>query len=579
MPAAQLYNDVLETALVLREFKAALDEASNALYSLWRRLQDVRKKQGYISTRVVLVGRRVNRENEGEGCSLNRHWNALHAKLRLLPPMLGALFDLMHAPDDDQQQKPQSSLSKAPMARQNSTSIRPTDGFDKAKSAHSRALQALERIAHDLMTYDSNTLIPAVVFTVTSSGTCTPDVQVPLGEIDRRRKLRRVKIRVMLKVNGQVLASSSPQLLQWPALKVDISRMFELRVLHEPREAVFEVYASYESKNTLLSCCSDLFSNETLIATVGVPLAQRITQNSKRYEDNLIPAVCYVPVMGWYSFSSQKLMNASRGRGLSMDSNNRPSHLSSIRFEGALLCGSEYDVAFDRHNKSVASTSRVEGVFGSELAFIPGQVNSEWRSESHGRIVGGAVEFTKEKDFFELLPPLNLLDINDPRNDKLIGKKVSGILSGRMKKRDIFQLGGEFVARLHSENGLSYGHFIKMKTSSRIRLLRLRELKPYLFTERIPLSEEAIRHSALFKNLLLRADRTAQLADGHATSYFQEGPSTGDLEEGAEDTAAYEGRSKKAIDFLARVRDSQIVLSRRARKKKVFSSQECNCCC
>jgi hypothetical protein len=244
------------------------------------------------------------------------------------------------------------------------------------------------------------------------------------------------------------------------------------------------------------------------------------------------------------------------------------------------LCGSEYDIAFDRHDKSVALASPVEGVSGPELAFIPGQLNSEWRSDSHGRIVGGAVEFTEEKDFFELLPPLNMLDINDPRNDKVVQKKVRGILSGRMKKRDIFQLGGEFVARLHMENGISYGHFMKFKPSDRIRLLRLREHKPYLFTERIPLSDEAIRNSVLFRNMLLREDRPLYMGAAQPTSlgFIEETPSMTDLLEGAPGVVA-EGEvgaiTKKAVDFLARVRDSQTVMSRKSRKKKVCDYCSC----
>lgn len=567
----QLYNDALETSIALSEFKNSLDKASNAVYSLWREIQKLRKKQGFISTRASLVGRRVRRDDGGG----QNHWKQLHIRLHQLPKLMDLAYGQSHAPESQPSKLSSSNLRSSSITRQNSVAAKPIDGFDKLQNSHKEALKIIEAIVEHLTGMDDSSLLPDVVFTVTNTGTCTVDTQLPGSELERRRKLRRVKVRVLLKVNGQVLASSTPQLLQWPSLKVDIGRMFEMRVLHEPSEAVFEVYASYELKNTFLSCVSDFLSHETLVATVGVPLAQRLTQHSKRSGDNLLPAVCYVPVMGWYQFASHRLITASRGRGLTLLDNNKKSQISAIRFEGALLCGSEYDVAFDRHDKSVVIASSGEGVLGQDLAFIPSQWNSEWKSDTHGRIVGGALEFTEEKDFFEMLPSLNMLDINDPRNDGVVQKKLSGILSGRMKKRDIFQLGGEFVARLHAENGVSYGHFIKFKASDRIRLLRLREQKPYLFTERIPLSETVIRNSVLFRNMLLREDRPLHVGDAQPSlGLLEDLPTTENLPDG--DAVAHEGAAlgatrRKAVDFLARVRDSQTVMSRKSRKKKVTS--------
>ena len=77
-------------------------------------------------------------------------------------------------------------------------------------------------------------------------------------------------------------------------------------------------------------------------------------------------------------------------------------------------------------------------------------------------------------------------------------------ISGNQSTRDTFVLiGGNTSASSFSENGNSYSNFLKTKVPDRIRLLMMRESRPYLFTEPIPLSEAIIKSSEFYRSLLL----------------------------------------------------------------------------
>ncbi|CAM9315544.1 unnamed protein product [Ectocarpus fasciculatus] len=167
------------------------------------------------------------------------------------------------------------------------------------------------------------------------------------------------------------------------------------------------------------------------------------------------------------------------------------------------------------------------------------------------------LDFTRERDFHKLLPDSCDLDPNDPQNE-LVMRLKKQFKSGNQATRDTFVLvGGRGAVVTYSENGNSYSNFLKSKVPDRIRLLMMRESRPYLFTEPIPLSEAIIQKSDFYRSLL------AEGAD--------------DSLNGGDDAAAEFGDGigvpmSKISGFLQRVRDSHTAVSRQSKQKKVATN-------
>jgi hypothetical protein len=638
----RLYCDLLETLPVLCEYKATLQDLESNVYSTWRRLIELRRKQGFVSTRAILIAKNLHfsstrpRPNPAEGkgdekddgdgpdddghasgggafnasSPANRYWKELLPALSSLPDLMKSAFEKSHPPliestnPSNMTLTPgQPPLSVSTPQKKSYSSVPPPSSIAKKVQTekplqHAKAIEMIESAVEylspprvretsssDPHEVPHSSILPSLVYRLSNTGAITSDDLVPIEEAERRNKLRRVRVRIVLKVHGQIVSSSRNYQLQWPELKVTIDQLYELRVLRQAASVVFDLFVSYELKSSLLTCCAPLLAHETLVATVGVPLSQRLAPSA---DLTAHPALCYSPSIAWYEFMSQHLIDASHGRGLVYVNNKPTSNLSTIRLAGALLCGSEYDIAYDPLHNSITSPgyNTVDGVYGGDIAYIPPlDKGSGGLGGGGGRsLIGGKLDFTKEKDFFDLLPSLHLLDTHDPRNDLLVQHHLHGLLSGRLRQRNIFQFGGEYFASVYSEEGMSYGNYFKYQPSNRLQLLRLRELKPYLFTEPIPLSEELIKGSELFKKILLTESKAMmgrqQGGGSHLMVDYLREASGGDdgglegdgLDSEEEVTIPSDLLSRhalKANTFLSRVRDTQTVISRNARKKKV----------
>lgn len=142
-------------------------------------------------------------------------------------------------------------------------------------------------------------------------------------------------------------------------------------------------------------------------------------------------------------------------------------------------------------------------------------------------------------------------------------------MSGRVLSRDIFQLCGSPFAVVFEEGGVSYSNYLRLKESNRIKALRLRDMKPYLFTgtvrffvlrynidtDPIPLSEKLVNQSEFLKNLFAKTD---DFGDDDTPSVVM--TSTRD-----EDMSAPEKPASKASSFLQKVRESNTAMTRKVR--------------
>ena len=169
--------------------------------------------------------------------------------------------------------------------------------------------------------------------------------------------------------------------------------------------------------------------------------------------------------------------------------------------------------------------------------------------------------------------------MNDPKNDSVVRIKRSGIVSGRVLSRDIFQLCGSPFAVVFEEGGVSYSNFFRLKESNRIKALRLRDMKPYLFTgvavltlayydtylssDPIPLSEKLVNQSEFLKSLFAKTD-----AFGADESPAVLAASVGN----EDDSIVTEKPTSRASSFLQKVRESNTAMTRKARRKKLVTS-------
>jgi hypothetical protein len=170
------------------------------------------------------------------------------------------------------------------------------------------------------------------------------------------------------------------------------------------------------------------------------------------------------------------------------------------------------------------------------------------------------MDIVRERDFQSLLPSLNQLDINDPRNENLIfAKERSPVIS----ETDIFHMGGLDYSVVFHESGHSYLNYLKYQPCLRFQLLQLRDSKPYLFSHPIPLSDDIIQQNNDYKQLLIANDEAFHV----------------DHDDNTTDVAVLLENSKtiKVKTFLQRVRNIVSRLDKRSRKKTLSTTSVVAC--
>jgi len=121
------------------------------------------------------------------------------------------------------------------------------------------------------------------------------------------------------------------------------------------------------------------------------------------------------------------------------------------------------------------------------------------------------IDFSRENDFQDLLPSIHELDINNPYNESLLHT-----LSKRINLNDkieFYLFGNNYSVGFNNtinnndnnkvEND-TYLNYVKFKINQRLLLLKLRNMKPFLFDNKksIPFSEISIKNDVFLKKLL-----------------------------------------------------------------------------
>ena len=553
-----LYRDLTETLPALCELRLAVDALTNNIYEGWRDLQDIRKRQGFNSTKAQLAVRRVlgggqqagssgstggkgrrargaddddqevdspilsaDSESSGVGTGIamgEQAWARLSASLASVPSLV---------------RKVQAALLEQPPAATPSASVtlgKPKDNKDgagdgdkdkdkgdirsqrvrlaQAKARNERVLAVAEASVAELLRLKG--LIPEYVIRLSDEGSLTPDIQCSPAEQTRRRTIEGLRFYVAIKINGKTVTHTSAAPLRHPALLADFKQHFELRLLHKPSSVSLDIF--------MISARSFLPVNgEKLIATVCVPFPGQVygsgnvgsggssagsvgssSSSSASSHRHLTAAHGFTPTVGWLAFTSEDQTLADGGNALNQG-----------RIAGMVLCSTEYEVSSldpGHAGKSGQGRSQVVGVYGDDLSSLPPEAAPK---EGEGLGTGWGMGSSRTgggnpgRLLAELMAGGGGLDPLDPRNDHLIGRANSVVFNGSASSaslggadsraalaadRPVFSLSGDVVVP-YQEGADSYINFAKFKEGSRMKLLKLREVKPFMFTEPIPLSE------------------------------------------------------------------------------------------
>lgn len=588
-----LYFDLTESLPLLRELRSSMDTLTAKLFEDWKEIKDIRRgADGFHGTKANLVvkkmevsiGRGVGEGKDGDdgdvdGSGAARSWAELQGRLGarftellnkvqslLLEADLEAVRNLRSDTSSELDLAEEAAKAMMKGQRAGRSPVRPPrggrggagdDGEEMAsmtRSLSGRAVTSAGSKAEELrqkyvkaknhlipvgsQIENTKTVYPDYVLRLSEDGEATPQSQIDNDpeESGRRNTMHRTQFKCVIVVNDRVITETKECTVNHSTLTVDFHQYFEFRVLHQPDTIFVDVYAM----------TTGLFGFRTSVKVRSIPVpfpgqntgAQR---GGSGYSKKLSPSAhMFTPVAGWRTFTSTCALFGDL-------------KIQGVSSSGALLVAAEYDLVSSENASSNDAAHRYDGVDETNLALLPPRGESAAGAQWGSRFsMGGGLSSA------QLLPTLMTMDPNDPRNTMLSSSRFDSLSS--FENRSLFLMQGNEVAVPFKEGLESYNNYLSFKMGPRLQLLQLREMKPHLFSEPIPNTDDEVSKSALYKQILY-----TNFPD-HLTGL--------DKEEDAEDEAIKTeiGSVTKIRNFLQKVRNSNIAQSRRKTKKKLMTS-------
>ncbi len=581
-----LMKDILESVPAIRDLRDNANDLTHTLYDTWRKIKKVRHDQGFTSTVVslkpVLIKDKKSVNNRSsdnskidEDIDDNSHTNAIyktdeiwsHVCNNLLPKLVGsdnlisrALAVVKMNPFDKRSENSYpdsagdgiSNLSK----KMHQVDTRGNDRWNKPN--------VLKECIADLTSNKAEAkkgIIPEVGFKLTESDIYTPDNACDnADELLRRNKISTLKFKARLSMTNLSASSYESSTaycsVTFPGLKVEFDHTFQISLIHEPANIYINI------------CTPGGWGSELICASIVSPLpGQKAISSGSALGGAKSHTVtsAYAPIASSYSFSSSQTYEVSSSFGTYVS---RSDNKEKSRFiGGSLFMVTEFELM------STPFTKNIDGIKAEDVARLP---KPSIDAMKRGQAMGVA-DFVKEKDFLKLMPKLSELDVNDPRNANLLDMIMAagGVVSGKnvlmssafSSDKMIFRLNNDENNLLLQERGVSYANFMKLQQSLRIKLLQLRSKKPYLFSGPIPLNEETLKRSDLYKNIIASASPGDTLENGKLISEDTAGGiSASDITEDDDYGDTSRGSKRKVNDFMNRVRESQQLLAKPMQK-------------
>jgi len=590
------YEEIIQVLPALHDVKKTMDTLGSSIYTTWKELKAARTKQTFTCTRGQISVRRMvlskfgalspsndKTNNMNAMPDLNRNisadedtnpafsrldddyelWNKLSGELSKLSSLLDGARTLISRSVELKTQASMSDLEVDTAIMSPSLATSKSQSKIKAlkkemDSAGARA-ESVTAMAVECCAGLAKGLIPEVVLSLKEESDITPDSALPAYEMARRDALTKVRIAVGLKAGGRIIARTSYKGILMPEQTADIVHTFSLKVVEEPMLSL-----NILMDNTMMGWSS--LSGGEILTSLHCPIPateQAVTNNF-----GATPTFAHTPIVEWLNFCSAKEYDFSDsiqtgvmgllssvmstmgvGENTGAVTTNSSSRQAS-RIEGAVLMIAEYRVTAD-------GNVNPDGFPHGELARLP---LDAIRTQDVSKY-----DFARERDFQQMIRTKNNIDDQDPRNIALVQSKGRSKITGTRDERDVFQLQpGPGLSHALVENGTTYLNFTRLQEPLRSKLLKMRNLKPYLFTDPIPINERTIHRSDIYRSIL------QQERNKMDTPHVQETLINEDEEPESYDVKS--STSKAAASFWSRVRESQSNMARMGNQKNFSTS-------
>lgn len=501
----ELIKQITLTIIELDEGFQSFQTISTEVYRQWRQLQDIRQRQGFISTKGRLTVKRIKKNTQTTSVTTrNEVFNTI------TDDNIDGLEDLRS--DNDQRTWSELKLLLNDLTNNiNDANIiinELTDNQDKNSMIHN--FTSIQSNIKSINSYSSST--PEVILCLSEDqDIITTTDHLPRHELYRRQALSHIKWKLSLLVDNQwITCMKSIQIKSFPHHSHVLNEYIELRVYHTPKrlDLVISCLDSTQSVMNGLGLPSLSLSSLTGryydIATINIPSYQ-----SGKYIRTMTHS--QTPVVGWFTCSTDKYpfkstnatVKTSKDEGSVVSNPKTPVKTSEghrthqSMFQAAVLCTVEYDVSM------ISTDNTYEGTRRDEMAILPSQlldindIHSK-HNHNHSETVSDINPLNKT-DYKSILADVSSLDPNDPLHDHILYTKLKHSSKFRcmndlqsLKQQnidinitDVFQLCPGGLSGLvvpYSENGLSYDDYTRVQLSYRLQLLKLRNKKPFLFS-------------------------------------------------------------------------------------------------
>ncbi len=524
------YRDLVETLPALCELRTNVDTLAANLYNNWRNIQELRRQKGFVSTKASVTVRKVS---DDEDHKLDDYANAIrgtHALVETVQHLVANYNKTLITSES-------TSLSSTGTlhAKQHKALSNLAD--------NNKVNLLVEQCINELTRYKS--LQPEFVLRLTDQYAISTDQAVDAVEGKRRKMLEELRFKVVLKVNDTVITHTIAK-LEYPALYCEFNKKFDFRVINQPQNVSVDIYTFYNS----------IFGFDDAVFIANVPIflpGQRVVENqstsySKSAEITL-PTHAFAPTAAWYSFaSSPDTAAGSRWTIPSITGNTASDPVAAKPTIGAILVSCDYEVG----SVNIKQQSSYDGIKSDDIALIRQQITAK----SPGAV---ANDVYKERDFQQLMPSMSNLDINDPSSDGLVKSIILG--KSVTTEFDSYYLFGKHFAESFSEDNQNYENYLKFSPNLRLQLLKLRDAKPYLFTDPVPLSDSVIQRSELYKKILI----TEGVSMTNGVDLTSMSPR-------ADEADTEINNRLKVKSFLDRVRNSVTALKKRNIRKSITTN-------
>lgn len=585
-----LYNDLIGTVPMLLELRESFERLSIDISTLWTELQEARRLQGFASTKAELTTRTLSAiPRTGDQDFLpnleleEQSWKS-HLKTHLsdLPKVIKDIqFLLIEA--DSQDKSLSTTAGKKSVAalslikREGNAKLNARDASrsdfgsvlrNAAEEAETRK-SVVECLMAGLTSLVDKGMLPKEILKLTSDRVIDPDNKVSVEEKKRRRQISSYRFYVVIKVNNKILTKTSLIPITMPGLLITFKCNYDLKVLHQPKDLAVDIMMIRRS-----NYCTPNVLKHRLIARLSLPIPGQHLQPANKKGSKPIYVAGLSSVPSWLEFSSDHLEPAPDSDSCLPWS--RPGIAS--RIDGRL----QYSLSYSAEVDGGESLSDYQGIRFDEVAVVAAarqefDTISGKQKRNVARLDNNPLpQFARERDFQMLLPATDSFDKNDPRNEHIMYSKL--MASPKIGQRDYFQLHGGDVSVYFSENEESYSNYLRFQMGYRLRLLVLRDLKPFLFSEPIPLSEKFIRHSQYYRSILANSSPKVNDTSMENDTLNITNGQNGDTDDWGSEFGSGSGTTDpniesvvsnraKISEFMNKVRESNIVVARTTRHK------------